>query len=254
MTYFLGRVIAIHVSDLLFLVLFYQNLPTIMSFLEQAEQLLHHIKVGKPTRPLETQLAGMDYATLVKGLSDDDKRKAFWINIYNAYYLLLRQLNWERPHIFEMKLIPLAGKRFSLDDIEHGILRRFRAKWAAGFLPSPFYRLFLYQLALDQSDFRIHFALNCGAESCPPICFYHHESIDEELNMATQSFLQQETKINRETVTLHVSQLLQWYLGDFGGYGGLRKLLYDNLELEARPWRLQFRPYDWTERLYNFQD
>jgi hypothetical protein len=225
-----------------------------MNFQAQAEQLLLHIKTGKPTRPLEVKLASLDFNTLRRGLKTDQERKAFWINIYNAYYLLLRQLEWERPQIFQMKLIPLAGKRFSLDEIEHGILRRCRVKWAAGFLPSPFYRLSVYQLMLKRSDYRIHFALNCGAVSCPPICFYKQEEVEEQLDMATLSFLEQETKIDREHLTLHVSRLLRWYLGDFGGFAGLRQMLYKTLKLEPLGWRLRFRSYDWTERLYNFQD
>lgn len=220
----------------------------------KAEQLLRHIKMGKPTKPLEVVLAGLDFDTLRQGLKTDQERKAFWINIYNAYYLLLRQLEWERPLVFQMKLVPLAGMRFSLDEIEHGILRRCRAKWAAGFLPSPFYRFPIYQLMLKKSDCRIHFALNCGAKSCPPIAFYKVEKLEDQLDVATYSFLEQETRIDREKLTLHVSQLLRWYVGDFGGFRGLRQLLYHTLDLEPLGWHLRFRPYDWADRLYNFQE
>ena len=225
-----------------------------MTFQAQAEQLLRRIKSGEPTRPMERALAGLDFDELRHGLKTDQERKAFWINIYNAYYLLLRQLEWDRPIVFKMKLVPLAGKRFSLDEIEHGILRRCRVKWAAGFLPSPFYRFPIYQLMLKRSDCRVHFALNCGAKSCPPIAFYSTDRLEEQLDMATYSFLEQETRIDRERLTLHVSQLLRWYVGDFGGFRGLRQLLYETLDLEPLSWRLRFRPYDWTERLYNFQD
>ena len=224
-----------------------------MSFQRQAEQLLRHIKAGKPTKPLEVELASLNFDDLRRGVGLGKEKKAFWVNIYNAYYLLLRELGWERPLIFSMKLVPLAGRRFTLDEIEHGILRRCRAKWAAGFLPSPFYRPMIYRLSLKRSDCRIHFALNCGAKSCPPIAFYSSDNIDQQLDIATKSFLEQETEINRRNLTLYVSQLFLWYLGDFGGYGGLRRLLYSNLPLEPLAWKLRFRPYDWTERLYNFQ-
>ena len=38
-------------------------------------------------------------------------------------------------------------------------------------------------------DPRIHFALNCGAKSCPPIRVYSTPNLDSQLNRASASFL-----------------------------------------------------------------
>ena len=38
--------------------------------------------------------------------------------------------------------------------------------------------------------YRIHFALNCGAKSCPPIKTFTGEEVDTQLNLATQAFLE----------------------------------------------------------------
>ena len=40
-------------------------------------------------------------------------------------------------------------------------------------------------MAVDVIDFRIHFALNCGAKSCPPIAFYSYDKINDQLDLAT---------------------------------------------------------------------
>ena len=225
-----------------------------MTFQAQAEQLLRRIKSGEPTRPMESALAGLDFDELRYGLKTDQERKAFWINIYNAYYLLLRQLEWDRPLVFKMKLVPLAGKRFSLDEIEHGILRRCRVKWAAGFLPSPFYRPPIYQLMLKRSDCRVHFALNCGATSCPPIAFYSTDRLEEQLDMATYSFLEQETRIDQGAAYAARQSVAALVCGRLRRLPRLAPTAYKTLDLEPLSWRLRFRPYDWTERLYNFQD
>ena len=37
------------------------------------------------------------------------------------------------------------------------------------------------QLILKNFDARIHFALNCGANSCPPIRIYEHEKLDQQV-------------------------------------------------------------------------
>jgi hypothetical protein len=194
----------------------------------------------------------LSISELQQKLNTEAARKAFWINIYNAYFLLLRQQGWERPDIFREPLIPVAGKRFSLDEIEHGILRRCRAKWALGYLPNPFFRRSVHQLMLQKSDYRIHFALNCGARGCPPIGFYREDIINEQLDIATHGFLEQETVIDETHNILHTTRLMRWYIGDFGGFHGIRTLLVDTLGLYPGQWRIRFQSYDSRESLYRF--
>ena len=42
-------------------------------------------------------------------------------------------------------------------------------------------------------DKRIHFALNCGAKSCPPIRVFTGEGLEDGLKIAAQSFCQGNT-------------------------------------------------------------
>ena len=69
---------------------------------------------------------------------------------------------------------------------------------------------------VDKVDPRIHFALNCGASSCPPIAVYDAESLAQDLETATEGFLEQSVTLNAETKSVNLSQLFQWYRVDFG--------------------------------------
>ena len=40
-------------------------------------------------------------------------------------------------------------------------------------------------------DYRIHFALNCGAKSCPAISFYSAKTLDQQLTTAENNFIEQ---------------------------------------------------------------
>jgi len=106
------------------------------------------------------------------------------------------------------------GQVFSLDDIEHGILRGNRPHPSSShpqFSPTDDRR----KLAVKQVDSRIHFALNCGAKSCPPISFYTVENLQRGLDLAAQNFLTNETSVDLETKTITISKLLLWYREDF---------------------------------------
>eukprot|EP00966_Prymnesium_polylepis_P276217 6381421-Prymnesium_polylepis.1 len=81
----------------------------------------------------------------------------------------------------------LAGLRFSLDDIEHGILRCNTPPPGADAPPFSAADDARAPLALQQLDPRVHFALNCGARSCPPIKVFSAGRIDEELGLAART-------------------------------------------------------------------
>jgi hypothetical protein len=101
-------------------------------------------------------------------------------------------------------------------------------------------------------DPRIHFALNCGAKSCPPIAAYTPDGIDDELDVATESYLSGTVRYEPDAGLLgrgvvHVPRLMLWYRGDFGGKSGILALLraFDQVPEGARP-RLKHLAYDWS--------
>ena len=200
-------------------------------------------------------MASYNLAQISSDLNDDNHKKAFWINIYNAYFQILRKAQQlKKPEIYKSRRINIAGKNFSLDDIEHGILRRYRYKFSLGYLPNPFTSNFIKSLAVDKIDYRIHFALNCGAKSCPPIAFYSPDRIDQQLDMATLTFLEGETDVLEDQKEIHITRLFQWFKGDFGGSSGIRNILKEKLKLENRDYKLIYKAYSWDEELDNFID
>lgn len=227
--------------------------PVNSQYISLSEQLLYHVKTEAATDTLERQLATINLPDLVYGLSDDKARKTFWINIYNAWFQILATREHKtRPAIFTNKLVNVAGTLFSLDDIEHGILRRYRNKLSQGYREQSNVPVAIKQLAVAEIDYRIHFALNCGAKSCPPIAFYKYERIDDQLNLAAASFLSSETKVDETNKELTTSKILFFYEGDFGGKAGILKMLSKYLNQNFTGYKIKYAPYDWDAKLKNF--
>jgi len=202
---------------------------------------------------IEQTLRTISKTELLCQLYTDEEKNTFWINIYNAYYQLLAgRINTQTKRIFSKKQINIAQISFSLDAIEHGILRKYRWKKSFGYLPNPFASLLIRKLAVKEIDYRIHFALNCGAKSCPPIAFYTLEKLDKQLDDAMYSFLFSETTLDRENKTITTSKLLHWYQGDFGSLKGVKNTLKNVLQVEITSHKLKFNSYSWETQLENY--
>ena len=224
-------------------------------FVTLSERFLREARSGEHRGPARTRLAeGVESA-----ISDLDHSEglAFWLNVYNAAAraaLTDKPAQFEnRRRFFSKPLVIVSGTVLSLDQIEHGVLRRSQWKYGLGYVPNPFQSAFVRRHRLDELDPRIHFALNCGAASCPPIAAYAAASIDEQLDQATEQYLRDE--IVRESGVIYVPRLLLWFRGDFGGRSGIRRMLreYGCIGLDERP-RVRYRSYDWSLALDEFLD
>ncbi|MBN8718403.1 MAG: DUF547 domain-containing protein [Sediminibacterium magnilacihabitans] len=224
------------------------------SLLKLSERLLYNVKTEEPTADIEKELSSVDKKRIVEGLNNDKAIKTFWVNIYNAWFQILAVREKKKnPEIFTSKLILIAGRKFSLDDIEHGILRKFRWKYSKGYLPKFFSGKLIKQLAVSKIDYRIHFALNCGAKSCPPIAFYSYDNIDRQLDMATKSFLSGETEIDDAKREVRVTKIMDWFIADFGGKKGIRGIIKEVMQKDVAEYSIKFKPYNWDEALHNFE-
>ena len=107
----------------------------------------------------------------------------------------------------------------------------------------------------EERDWRIHFALNCGATSCPPVAIYEYERLNEQLDKSSKRYLTQTTEYNKEEKVAKVTALFSWFRGDFGGLDGAKNFLqrYGITEPGANP-DLEFKDYDWTLDLGNYID
>ncbi|NUO82833.1 DUF547 domain-containing protein [candidate division KSB1 bacterium] len=136
----------------------------------------------------------------------EQHRLAFWINAYNAFTIqyvlnkyplksLMNKLSYATGGgTFKTKFIELNGKKYSLNDIENDIIR-------------------------PMGDPRIHFALVCGAKSCPPLRSeaYEGERIGEQMDEQGRLFFSQADK-NRfdfEKKEIYLSKIFDWFKDDF---------------------------------------
>jgi hypothetical protein len=228
---------------------------------ERSNSLLRAARTGdrETADTLWERLAGSDSTALATALADDDSRTAFWLNVYNA---AVQDDLREDPTRYESRLrffvadrVTVAGHGLSLNDIEHGILRRSKSLFGLGYLPRLLVSGFERTHRVAEFDPRIHFALNCGAASCPPIAAYSADSLDEELTLASRSYLGTEVEYALDRGVVRVPQLFLWYYGDFGGRSGTLDLLrrYGDLPADASP-KVRYRSYDWSLELENFLD
>ncbi|ESR24631.1 DUF547 domain-containing protein [Lutibaculum baratangense] len=162
-------------------------------------------------------------------------RLAYWINAYNFLTIDLIVGSGEQRSIKNLgNLIQtawqrhkwaIAGREYSLDDIEHGIIR-------------------------PMGDARIHFAINCAAISCPDLRTeaYRGDRLDEQLDDQVAATLANPSKgLRRETAgVVEVSKVMDWFSEDFS-QGDLRVWLTREAGVRLPPdVEIRFLGYDWT--------
>jgi len=152
-----------------------------------------------------------------------------------------------RWRFFAAPAVTVAGRALSPNAIEHGILRRSAFLVGLGYLRNPFPGRFERLLRVERLDPRIHFALNCGARSCPPLAAWDPGTLDADLERATGAYLVAESARSTDGREVRAPRLLLWYRGDFGGRRGILVLLrrHGILGASEEP-RLGYGDYDWT--------
>ncbi len=159
-----------------------------------------------------------------------EERLAYYINLYNAYTIALILREYPVQSIKDIKkpwtekFIPIGNRMYSLNDIEHGILRN---------LGEP----------------RIHFAINCASISCPKLLneAYVPQKLEEQLKKVTIAFINgQENQLTGGSVKL--SKIFKWYRSDFE-VNGKRDLIgfinqYSHHRLNPNI-DIAFREYNW---------
>lgn len=126
---------------------------------------------------------------------------AYWLNLYNAGALLAAGRAHRTdvssvlrvPGAFTSPWIEVAGVPLSLDQIEHGKIRRFH-------------------------DPRIHGALICGSVSCPTLrpTPFTGSGLENQLDDQMRSFIARGGgSVNRGSKTVTLSRVFKWYGRDF---------------------------------------
>lgn len=207
-----------------------------------SQKFLLSQKSGKQTTAYVDTLLSLDAEKLSKQLVTDTEKTAFWINCYNAlvqYKLEKDSASFSnRETFFNKRDIKIGDENLSLNDIENGILRLKTVKQKEQFI-APFRPKSL--------DYRIHFALNCGATSCPPIAYYDPTDLDKQLTLAERSFVTNSVFYDTVKNEIEINELFKWFSDDFGGETGVLDLLKKNQIIP--PWSnptIIYTKYDWN--------
>lgn len=187
-------------------------------------------------------------------------RLAFWLNIYNAlvrsafHHLQLRGSVVRNLGVFNRAAWVIGGARFSLNMIEHGLLR--------GNARVPPLKLFRtlrtndarLAAATGSLERRIHFALNCGARSCPPLQVYREISLEEQLDSASRAYFAEHAGLDQAARRVRLPRLMKYFQGDFGARADALRFAAQYFDPADGTWLLQhidqvkidYAPYDWS--------
>ncbi|WP_246998505.1 DUF547 domain-containing protein [Halosolutus gelatinilyticus] len=215
--------------------------------LSLSADFLYTVKTEGDPDWLRSRLASIDRSQLERALSTRERKLSFWLNCYNAYTQVLLEETDDREPIeggvldrwrfFARDRIPVGGVWLSLNDIEHGLLRRSKLPWGLGYLPRPFPSSFERRFRLPACEPRVHFALATGGDHSPPIAVYSPTDVDEELDIAIEWALEETVQYDAEANVATVPDLFRRYRGDFGGKRGVIRFLrqYDAVPADATP-------------------
>lgn len=223
--------------------------------------LLNSVKASKQSQvnEIRSTLKTVHEDSLASSLSTDAQKKAFWINIYNAHIQILLSedptLFNDRGKFFGAPRVTIAGNKLSFDDIEHGIIRSSKIKLSLGLLRNPFASSFEKKFRTKETDGRVHFALNCGAKSCPLVAVYEANNFDEKIDQVAKKFLHKVSTYKPDEVKVITTPLFSWFRGDFNGKNGVLKFLkkYDVVPEDKKP-SISYDNYDWTLSLGNYYE
>jgi len=173
---------------------------------------------------------------------DDKQELAFLINVYNAATLKLVIDHYPLKSIkkiggfkgpWKMKVVRVFGGTYTLDQIEHEMIRK------------------------NYGDPRAHFAINCASGGCPSLRneAYRGDKIDAQLNEQGKIFMGDASKnrIDRANGRLYLSPLFDWFKGDFvGKSGSVEKFIApyvsatDRAAVLGGKLKVKYTDYDWS--------
>ncbi len=167
-----------------------------------------------------------------------EEQMAYWINAYNAFTVKLivdaypvasikdikRGIAFVNS-VWDIKFITIEGKKYDLNNIEHGILRK------------------------DFADARIHAAVNCASYSCPRLRpeAYTPDRLDAQLDDAMRSFINDPLRNRVSQEEAAISKIFSWFSGDFKqDAGSIRDYINRYAREKLGPdGKITHQDYDW---------
>jgi hypothetical protein len=164
-----------------------------------------------------------------------NKKKAFWINAYNAYTLKIvlenrplksiRDIQKEGKNAWEIPFAKVAGKIYTLDDIEHQIL------------------------LTNLFDPRIHVGVNCASVSCPKLSniAFTEANVDRELERLMKEFVNDSSKNKFTKDRIQISSIFNWFEEDFTKKKNIIPFLNEYLKIKIhQKEKISYLKYNWS--------
>ena len=211
--------------------------------IENGQGQVHYTNIQKSPNKLNEYLKQLENVTPKEFNQFSSKQKlSFWINAYNAYTIKLILNHYPLKSIkdignffsgpWDKKFFSLLGKKRSLDEIEHKIIRK------------------------EFDEPRIHFVVNCASIGCPNLYpeAMNAEKLEVQLIKASQSFISEQNKNEYKGNKLYLSKIFKWYGDDFDNkYQNFRSFIAplmtkdQKLQKEITSGKIQIKwlDYDW---------
>ena len=182
----------------------------------------------------------------------EKEKLSFWINVYNAFTLKIVADNYPIESITDLhsggkiigyllgntvwdkEFITINKKEYSLNDIEHEILRKM-------------------------NEPRIHFAIVCASISCPILRSeaYEANKLEMQLEDQTKIFLNDPGRNHFDTTNkeAYISKVFDWFDEDFGTTDEdvlkfISKYLPENISkniiANIDKWDISYNDYNWN--------
>jgi hypothetical protein len=196
-----------------------------------AEGSVDYSELKRDSRTINTALKALEKVDLTT-LSLKE-REALYINAYNLFIIKgivnvypIRSVK-DVSKFFETKSYSIGKQKVSLNQLEKEIL--FKEVW----------------------DERLHFALVCGAVSCPPLSIkaFTAENTELMLRNLTKKAINDPSivRLDNQSKTAYVSRLFDWYNADFTKNQSLKDYIniYRNEKIPA-DFKIKYMNYDWS--------
>ncbi len=163
----------------------------------------------------------------------ENERKAYWVNVYNAFTVKLIVDNLPVPSIkdinrgkpWDKKFIKIGSQTLDLNHVEHKILR------------------------VKFNDPRIHAGINCASKSCPVLLnrAFTADNCDESLEMLMTNFVNDKERNSISKDKVELSKIFRWFKSDFTKEGSLIDYLnkYSKVKISPKA-KVSYRTYIWT--------
>ena len=181
----------------------------------------------------------------VSSLKSHNEKLSFWINVYNILAIKIvadhypvksiKDVGGFFDQVWDKEAGIVGGSPYSLNDIEHGILRKM-------------------------GEPQIHAAIVCAAVSCADLAMYSYKPdiIASQLDIQMRDLLANKTKgfmVDDDEGSIYISSIFKWFRKDFKKSGGvvnsLKKHAPKEMEqfikyVESGRYSIEYFDYNWN--------